>query len=120
MKSIVLYNSNNDDSEIREINLFGFYFQRIDNNAYDYNFKKPEQFTVKAHPALFEKEGDEQKNEALLSQSTVDIYFQNVHKTLFQSTIDIHIQNAHKTHNTAKARTLCVYIIHIVSEYQSF
>ena len=57
----------------------------------------PEQFTVKAHPALFEGEGGggggEPKNEALL----------------FQSTVDIHFQNAHKTQKTAKARTLCIY-----------
>ena len=39
----------------------------------------PEQFTVKAHPALFKEEGD--KNEALLFQSTVDIHFQNTFKT---------------------------------------
>ena len=45
----------------------------------------PEQFTVKAHPVLFEgewEEGGEPKNEALLFQSTVDnIHFQNAHKT---------------------------------------
>ena len=51
---------------------------------------------MKAHPALFEGEG-EPKNEALLFQSTVDIHFQNAHKILFQSTVDIHFQNAHKT-----------------------
>ena len=52
----------------------------------------PEQFTVKAHPASFERGGVSQKwakNEALLFQSTVDIHFQNAHKTLFQSTVDI-------------------------------
>ena len=67
-----------------------------------------EQFTVKAHPALFEGEGgggegkgkgreggDEPTNEALLFQSTVDINFQ--------------IKNAHETQKTAKTRTLCVY-----------
>ena len=41
---------------------------------------------MKAHPALFEGEGrggegGESKNEALLFQSTVDIHFQNAHKT---------------------------------------
>ena len=35
---------------------------------------------MKAHPALFEGEG-QPKNEALLFQSTVDIHFQNAHKT---------------------------------------
>ena len=50
---------------------------------------------MKAHPALFEGEGrGEPKNEALL----------------FQSTVDIHFQNAHKTQKTAKARTLCFYL----------
>ena len=48
----------------------------------------PEQFTVKAHPALFEGERGEPENEALLFQSTVDINFQNAHKTLFQ--VDTH------------------------------
>ena len=51
---------------------------------------------MKAHPALFEGEGEEggePKNEALL----------------FQFTVDIHFQNAHKTQKTVKARTLCVY-----------
>ena len=43
----------------------------------------PEQFTVKAHPALFEGEEGEPKNEALLFQSTIDIHalFQSAHKT---------------------------------------
>ena len=41
----------------------------------------PEQFTEKVHPALFEEEGGEPKNEALLFQSTVDKHFQNAHKT---------------------------------------
>ena len=54
----------------------------------------PEQFTVLSHPALFEEEGVS-KNETLL----------------FQSPVDIHFQNAHKTQKTAKARTLCVYLI---------
>ena len=39
----------------------------------------PEQYIVKAHPALFEREGEgggEPKNEALLFQSTVDIHIQ--------------------------------------------
>ena len=53
----------------------------------------PEQFTVKAHLALFEGGRGEPKSEALLLQSTVDIHFQNVHKT----------------QKTAKASTLCVY-----------
>ena len=60
----------------------------------------PKQFTVKVHPALFEREGrggGEPKNEALLFQSTVDKHFQNMYKTLFQSTVDIHFQNMHKT-----------------------
>ena len=55
----------------------------------------PEQFTVKEHPAFFEGRGA--KNEALLFQSTVDIHFQNAHKTLFQSAVDIYFQNAHNT-----------------------
>ena len=46
--------------------------------------------------------------------STVDIHFQNEHKTLFQSTVDIHFQNAHKhTQKTAKASILCVYHVHL-------
>ena len=37
---------------------------------------------MQAHPALFEGvEGGEPKNKALLFQSTVDIHFQNAHKT---------------------------------------
>ena len=61
----------------------------------NYNCKFiPEQFTVKVHPALFEGEGrGEPKNEALLFQSTVDIHFTNVHKTLFQSTVEKRAQN---------------------------
>ena len=51
---------------------------------------------MKAHPALSEGRGRggrvEPKNEALL----------------FQSTVDIHFQNTHKTQKTAKASTLCV------------
>ena len=36
----------------------------------------PEQFTVKAHPALFEGRGEEEepKNEGLLFQPTIDIH----------------------------------------------
>ena len=46
---------------------------------------------MKAHPALFEGQGEgEPENEALLFQSTVDMHFQNMHKTLFQSKVDIH------------------------------
>ena len=73
---------------------------------------------MKAHPALFEGEGKrgEPKNEALLFQSTVDIHFQNEHKTLFQSTVDIHFQNAHKTQKTAKTHkdslALCAFILY--------
>ena len=44
---------------------------------------------MKAQPALFEGEG-KPKNEAVLFQSTVDIHFQNAHKTV-------------------KGRTLCIY-----------
>ena len=63
----------------------------------------PEQFTVKAHPALFEgKGGGEPKNEARLFQSRVEIHSQNTHKTLFQSTVDIHFQNVHKTHQNCE------------------
>ena len=54
----------------------------------------PEQFTVKAHPAIFEGEG-EPKIEALL----------------FQSTVDIHFQNAHKTHKKLRRVALCAFII---------
>ena len=61
---------------------------------------------MKAHPALFEVRGRggrvSQKNKALLFQSTVNIHFQNVHKTLFQSTVDIHFQNVHKTHKNCE------------------
>ena len=53
----------------------------------------PEQFTVNAHPALFEGRG-EPKNEALL----------------FQSTVDIHFQNAHKTHKKSRRLALCAFI----------
>ena len=52
---------------------------------------------------------DEPKNEALLFQSTVDIHFQNAHKTLFQSTVDIHFQNAHKT-QILRRLALCAFI----------
>ena len=52
----------------------------------------------------------EPKNEALLFQSTVDIHFQNAHKTLFQSTVDIHFQNAHKTHKKLRGLALCAFI----------
>ena len=41
-----------------------------------------------------------------------------MHKTLFQSTVDIHFQNAHKTHKTAKARTLCIYYF-ILAHYKN-
>ena len=65
----------------------------------------PEQFTVKAHPALFEGRGrGEPKNEALLFQSRVDIHFQNVHKTLFQSTVCIHFQKTQKTDGSHSVR----------------
>ena len=75
-------------------------------------------------PPSFIWGGRGEKNEALLFQttvdihfqnahktfcrSTVDIHFQNAHKTFFQSTVDIHFQNAHKTQN-AKASILCIY-----------
>ena len=51
---------------------------------------------MKAHPALFEERGrrGSQENEALL----------------FQSTVDIHFQNAHKTRKIAKGGTLCAYL----------
>ena len=39
----------------------------------------PEQFTIKAHPALFEGEGWT-KNKALLFQSTVDIHVMHFQK----------------------------------------
>ena len=67
---------------------------------------------MKAHPALFEGRGGggEPRNEALLFQSTVDIHFQNAHKTLFQSTIDIHFQNAQKTHTKLRRLALCAFI----------
>ena len=66
---------------------------------------------MKAHPALFEGRG-EPKNEALLFQSTVDKHFQNAHNTLFQSTVYIYNFKARTKHQkTAKARTLCVYVI---------
>ena len=68
----------------------------------------PEQFTVKAQPALFEgRRGEgEPKNETLLFQSTVDIHFQNAHKTFFQSiqltytfkTCTKHTQNCDDSH----------------------
>ena len=41
-------------------------------------------------PPSFIRRGGEPKIEVLLYQSTVDIHFQNAHKTLFQSTVDIH------------------------------
>ena len=55
----------------------------------------------------------EPKNEAPLFQSTVDIYFQNVHKTLFQSTVDIHFQNAHKTQKNCEG-SHCAFIDRII------
>ena len=68
-------------------------------------------------PSYIRGGGGEPKNEALLFQSTVDIHFQNEHKTLFQSKIDIHFQNAHKTLKTAKASTLCVYFNDFIWKY---
>ena len=58
--------------------------------------------------ALFEGRG-ELKYEALLFQSTVDINFQNAHKTLFQFTVNIHFQNAHKTQKLQRL-ALCAFI----------
>ena len=49
-------------------------------NCYPWAVYCKGQHPAKAHPALFEGEG-EQKNEALLFQSTVDIHFQIAHKT---------------------------------------
>ena len=49
---------------------------------------------MKAHPALFEGGEGGAKIEALL----------------FQSTVDIHFQNAHKTPKNAKAIALCAFI----------
>ena len=52
----------------------------------------PEQFTVKAHPALFEEEGGgEGEGQQKVRNTFIPVY------------IHIHIQ-------TAKARTLCVYM----------
>ena len=62
-------------------------------------------------PSFIWKGGGEPKIEALLFQSTVDIHFQNAHKTLFQSTVYIHFQNAHKTQKTVKASTHASCII---------
>ena len=59
----------------------------------------PDQFTVKAYPALLRGGGGwgEPNNEALLFQSTIDIvHFKNAHKTLFQSTVDIHFETRRK------------------------
>ena len=71
-----------------------------------------EQFSSKAHPALFEGRGggSEPKNEALLFQSRVDIHFKNAQKTLFQSTVDKHFQNAHKTDTKLRRLLLCAFI----------
>ena len=69
---------------------------------------------MKVHPALFEGRegggGGEPKNETLLFQSTVDIHFQNAHKTLFQSTVDLHLQNGHKAHKKLRRLALCAFI----------
>ena len=65
---------------------------------------------MKDHPALFEGRRGEPKNEALLFQSTVDIHFQNAHKTIFQSTVDIHFQMRTKHKKLRRLySTLCVY-----------
>ena len=66
----------------------------------------PEQFTVKAHPALFEGEGGEPELRHYIFQSTTDIHIQNAPKTLFQSTVDIHFQNIKKLRRLA----LCAFI----------
>ena len=70
-----------------------------------------EQFTVEAHPALFEGERWT-KNEALLFQSIqlTYLHFQNAHKTLFQSipswqTFSKHAQNIQKLRRLA----LCAF-----------
>ena len=49
---------------------------------------------------------------------TVDIHFQNEHKTLFQSTVDMHIQSAQNTQTTAKASILCVYFIILYKAFE--
>ena len=59
------------------------------NNNCNISLIIPEQFTVKAYTQLYLKERGrrgEPKNDALLFQSiqSVDIHFQNAHKTLFQ------------------------------------
>ena len=62
---------------------------------------------MKAQPALFEgKRRGEPKNEALLFQSTIDIHFQNAHKTFLQSTVEIHFQNTKKLRRLA----LCAFM----------
>ena len=73
----------------------------------------PEQSTVKAHAALFEGEGWT-KNEALLFQSTVDIHFQNAHKTVLQFYTTVEYTLLKRAQNTKKGEgysTLCVYSI---------
>ena len=62
-------------------------------------FIYPEQFNVKAHPALFEGREGKRWEEGEPKMRPL----------LFQSTVDIHFQSAHKTQKTAKDRTLCVY-----------
>ena len=59
---------------------------------------------MKTHPALFEGKkggggGGEPKNEALL----------------FQSTVDIHFQNAHKTHTKLRRLALCAFFDSVYS-----
>ena len=62
----------------------------------------PEQFTVKAHPALFD---GEPKKVALIFQFTIHIHIQNYYSRLqFTYTFKTYKQ-------TAKAHTLCVYLI---------
>ena len=82
----------------------------------------PEQFTVKAHPASFDGERrgrrGEPKNEALLFQSTVDILSKRAQNiTVFQSTVDIHFQNAHKTHKKLRRLAPCSFIIKTIQKF---
>ena len=63
---------------------------------------------MKAHPALFEGRG-EPKNEALLFQSTVDIHFQNAHKTLFQSEVAHSKRAQYSLHKNSESVYLLAY-----------
>ena len=73
----------------------------------------PEQFTVKAHPALFEGRGRRRsQKEGLLFQSTIDIHILNIYSSLqltYMTAALICAALLSAVTKTVKACTLCVY-----------